>query len=280
MKITYFLAMLCITIAMYSPAARSQSTTHPTTAESFGTLPELKFDNVKLDDVLAFLADVDSKFAPQLVRDPGVPADYPMITFRAKNITIPQFLEFLQKAYGIESTKIPGPVGPVYLITVAYNDRVVRSLDSGAQARSGSGVHVYSISDVVQRFLSLKPAGGSDAERTKQALNDVLTLVQAGLEQTPQGNRAVLKVHEGTQTLLFKGTAEQEQLISNVLATLREYNSNDVYQSNRMLRQLSQQQEAELKDAAQQAARDASRIRALEAEIAVIHTPDRPTTRP
>jgi hypothetical protein len=279
MKLTHYLTITLV-ITVLCSAAWSQTTTRPTTTESFGTLPELKFDNVSLDDVLTFLADVDGKFAPQLVRDPGVPADYPTITFHAKNITIPQFLEFLQRAYGIESTKIPGPAGSVYLVTVAFNERVDHYLKSGSQTRSGSGVHVYSISDVVQRVLSLKPGGGSDAERTKQALNDVMTLVQAGLEQTPQGNRAILKVHEGTQTLLFKGTAEQEQLVSNVLSTLREYNSNDVYQENRMLRTLSSQQSAQLQDAAQQAARDASRIRELEAEAAVFRTPDRPTTRP
>jgi hypothetical protein len=278
MKITPYLTTTFV-IAVLCSAAWSQTTTRPTTTESFGTLPELKFDNVKLDDALTFLSDVDPTFAPQLVRDPRVPSDYPMITFRAKNITIPQFLEFLQQAYGIGSSRIAGPGGFVYLITVEADSRVEAYLAGQTKSQSASTVNVFNISDVVQRVAALKPAERSSAERAKLALNDVLALVQAALELTPQANKATLKVHEGTESLIFKGTIEQLQVVEDTLKTLRGTSLPGADYQYLSLKQRVETLQNDVQTAAQQAAIDASTIAKLEAELAV-RSAQTPTTRP
>ena len=72
-------------------------------------------------------------------------------------------------------------------------------------------VKVYRLDDIV---TNLK------AESSKKGLDDVLSLVQAALDEAG-GDQPALKVHQATQMLVFKGTPAQMQLVEQVLDALR-----------------------------------------------------------
>src|SRR4029078_5276770 len=89
-------------------------------------------------------------------------------------------------------------------------------------------VKVYDVRYIVERVAAGKQ-GVPDAQRTKQALADVLSLVEAAVAQTEDGKKAALNVHEGTQALVLKGSPAQHDLLVTTLQTIAEYNTMDVY---------------------------------------------------
>ena len=48
----------------------------------------------------------------------------------------------------------------------------------------------------------------------------MLSVIKAALAQVPNGNSAVLQVHEETETLIFKGTLPHQEAVEQVLQAL------------------------------------------------------------
>jgi predicted RNase H-like nuclease (RuvC/YqgF family) len=69
----------------------------------------------------------------------------------------------------------------------------------------------------IYRLSSLESANA--AER-KAKLNDVLSLVQAALEAQGSGNNMLMKVHEATGTLIYRGNAAQIEVVQRALKAL------------------------------------------------------------
>jgi hypothetical protein len=104
---------------------------------------------------------------------------------------------------------------------------------AGPQQAPDAVTVVHRLREIVD---DIAPANGGDAER-KKALESIVSLVQttletSGLFQTPaelretkskgeHPNPVLLKLHEGTETLIFHGSPEQAGLVGEALATLQ-----------------------------------------------------------
>ena len=69
--------------------------------------------STSLDDQLAEIRKALPEFNSVVVRDPGVPADYPMLpAMTLKNVTLGQFLQFIQASYPVvQIIRIDGSAG-------------------------------------------------------------------------------------------------------------------------------------------------------------------------
>jgi hypothetical protein len=193
-------------------------------------VPEVTFEDQRLDDIIEFLTDLEPRFKALVIRDPDVPRDYPQVRLRLKRVPLGQILEVLTTAFpDIEVSPVQannGPQGaearPVYIIKVHASDR--------AKAASGEvvpgGVKVYRLTNVVGTLAQSAHPDLSAKERPtaeKEAMDQVLSLVKAALSQVGQGGGnppPVLQVHPETQTLIFKGSSEQRDAVEDVLAAL------------------------------------------------------------
>ncbi len=188
-------------------------------------LPELKFDAVPLDEVIDSLRERVPGFNPVVVRQPGVPNDYPTLRgVNIRNVTLGQFLDFLKTAYpGVEIMGIKGPAGSIHVIRVTPKFDLFSPgmMMPGAPFEGGVATSVYRLTDIIDSLAAAKSQGQQPtAEARKQAMNDVLSLMQAALEQSDKDSPAVLKVHEATQVLLFKGSEQKRAVIEQILKTL------------------------------------------------------------
>jgi hypothetical protein len=195
-------------------------------------IPEINFTSVPVDDVIVFLRDNVPGFQAVTVRDPDVPAGEPQVTLNLRNVTLDQLIAVLSQAYpSLEWSTAPGTT--IHVVRV-----------HAASGLTASRLHVYSLSQLVGNLAGAlqqqpipqpgfgpggaaapPPAPGGDMEKQmqetrKRALNNVLSVIKAALAQVPDGNSAVLQVHEETETLIFKGTPQQQEAVEQVLAAL------------------------------------------------------------
>lgn len=231
-------------------------------------LPEIKVEGVTLEDLVQFLQDARPGFQAVVVRDPGAPRDYPQITMRLKNVSTMQLLGLIQKAYPqvtIDDTT-EGPGGVVYCIKVipdpapqgggfAGGGMLGQRLDLNARY-----VQVYSLARAVNMLAAEKAADPKDrAKAGRDATNQLLSLLKAAITQSDaDGANAALQVHEETQTLVFKGTPAQQQLIDSVLRAVAPPDDDARKSATEKLRQMERaREELEL------------RLRRLEDELAM-----------
>jgi hypothetical protein len=182
-------------------------------------LPEEKFSNVRLDDFLDVVKQKVTGFNSVVVRGPGVSQDYPILpSMGMKNVTIGQFLEFVQTAFpGVGIKRIDGPAAPLYVITIR-NEGSEAVL--GAEADRGDGsmdMMVFPLDKIIDKLVYEAPGHTEDR---KKALDDVLSLVEAAMKQQSGGAVPALQVHEATQTLVVRGTTAQLKGLSKVLGSL------------------------------------------------------------
>lgn len=201
----------------------------PSVSNSEPTIPEISVDHVSIDDLIAFLRDTVPTFQTVVVRDTGVPDDYPSLTLHLKNVTPDQLIEVLSQAYpSLEWSTTPG------------TEIHVLKIHAPADLPTSS-LHVYSLTPVVSRLEegpsrvmgvpnnnlfggvggqpTTKEATGQQQKR-RAALNNVLIVIKAALAEVPNGNSAVLQVHEETETLIFKGNLPQQEAVEQVLQAL------------------------------------------------------------
>jgi hypothetical protein len=206
-------------------------------------MPGEKFEDIQLSEVLTFMHEKLPEFNSVIVRSPGVDPNYPTLPqMSVKNVTIGQFLEFLKVSFpGVDIQRISGPAGPLYVVKVTAGpmDRPQfhAGMFPGAAAPPGGGfapggfapmpgqpgqpqnvVQVYRLTDIVGSLLATRPADQGDP---RPALADILSLVQSALEESGEKEKVVLKVHEQTQTLLFRGSMAKQAVLEQVLNTLR-----------------------------------------------------------
>jgi hypothetical protein len=211
-------------------------------------LPEVKINDMTLDAVMEFLRDVVPGFNSSIVRAPGVPKDYPKVQFTLKDVSLAQLFELIKTSYpGIEIARIEGPKGPLYVIKIMSGPDMASAGPPGmvaggfgvgiprfgdfamapgaAQGQPDSSVHVYRLTDIITSLARAKPRPSEKAEDkagvTKEAMSDVLALVQAALDQTDEETPSSIKVHEGTQALVFKGGRRKQQVLEGILAAFQ-----------------------------------------------------------
>jgi hypothetical protein len=190
-------------------------------------LPEVKFDGVRLEDVVDFLQDVSNGKYRAVVVHRGN-AEGPMVTMRLKNVSIAQIMNVLVTAYpGIEIVPVDGPTGPVHVITISPAPGQAGA-PGGGEAEAGveleRAVRVYRLAGIVDGItrpgVAFSGPAARDSKEAKEALNNVLSLIKATVQLTSPREAPTLQVHEETQTLIFKGSPQQRQAIEDVLAAL------------------------------------------------------------
>jgi hypothetical protein len=211
-KVTTVVMLLAVTTPVWSQS--TQPTTGQTTAPAADALekvlPELRFDNVSFDEVANFLSDVTGMNVV-VTRASSVPPGAPALTCHLRNVTPAQFFEFLQTAFSIQASKIEGPTGPIVVLRVPLSDAVQGNLNQGG-GQGATRTEVFNLGAIIE---NLAAEGGKNA-----ALNSVMSLIQTALAQTG-GPAPTLKVHEGTSSLVFKGTTEQRLLVQSTIAALQ-----------------------------------------------------------
>jgi hypothetical protein len=198
-------------------------------------MPGETFEAITLDDVLMFMHEKMPAFNSVVVRAPGADTSYPIIPrMSVKNITIGQFLEFLKVSFpGVDIQRINGPQGPLYVVKVVagpMDQPMFPGMGGGFGAGGFPGalpqagapqnvVQVYRLTDIVASLVANREGNARDSARA--ALSDILSLVQSALEESGDKEQVVLKVHEQTQAMLFKGSVMKRAVLEQVLSTLR-----------------------------------------------------------
>jgi hypothetical protein len=205
--------------------------TMPANSMEAQTMPTDRLDKpILLDDELESIRAAVADFNSVVVRDPGVPADYPTLpVMTLKNVTLGQFLQFVRAAYpGVEIVRIDGPAGALYSIRIRPDEEAIRRASFRADARADANrVRLYRLTDVVNALSADKLRVGPNEEAPnrdeviKDATNQVLSLLQAALDQTDQDGPVTLKIHEPTQTLMFKGSRAKQDVLEEALSTLQ-----------------------------------------------------------
>jgi hypothetical protein len=201
------------------PGAQPAAAPAPKAAEPAGkTLPEISLNDVGLPDIIAFLRDVDPGFQAVIAYAPGIPRGEPKIQeLRLKNVTTDAVLHLLAETYpqiNIEAVSAGGEDGKGRIWTI----RVGR--DPRVDERDMALAPVTTVNRLREIVDSVSDNARGAAER-KRAMDLVLSLVQAAVETAGRdGPPAVVKLHEGTETLVFKGTPEQVNLVQQTLASL------------------------------------------------------------
>lgn len=218
MKLSRYFLMTCL-VLMASFPALAQSTTKPTTLPiGEMIMPAERFKNATFEQVLSAIRDRAPDFNYTIVREPGLPANYPLIEdLGTRNITVDQFLFLIDRIYGIKREPVEGPGGTLWMFRIEQlgGDRGGNLVEQAREATRR--VQVYRLTEIISG-LSLASADKPDQ---KKVINDVLSLVQAAIKESGNGKDITLQVHEPTQVLMVNGTQAQLSLISKVLDELR-----------------------------------------------------------
>lgn len=284
------------------PGAKTQdqeAQTAPPALES-QVIAQFKSGPVTLDDLLTYLKDTVPGFNSVVIRSTGIPNDYPTLPdLSLKNVTVGQVLELLRTSYpGVSIHRIDGkgPSGvPLYAVRI--------EMSGGPGMIGGYGmppgifpapteppkplVKVYRLNEIIANLN-----GGSDA---KKSMDDVLSLVQAALDETGDSQeKVVLKVHQQTQTLVFKGSPEKMAVLEQALDALRPKECEQIAKMEGQVENVKQQYQnlAEQSDRQQQLLRnDLAERQALEEQVLAmkaeltqaqieLKATKQPTTRP
>jgi len=211
------LLMVFAVLLLAAPVARAADPEAPKAAPGpmEKVIPEVQFDNIALGDVIQYLQDVAPGFKAVVVRESGVPEEYPRIKMKLKNVTVAQIWQLLQLSYPdmqLQQVEAPGP-------DIVWHVRI-QATGNQAAIVDPSAVKVYRLTAIIERLTA--KSGKNDAETEKRSLNQILSLAKAALAQTASRNNvgAVLQVHEETGTLIFKGNSEERAALESVLEAL------------------------------------------------------------
>ena len=187
------------------------------------TLKEVNFHGALLSDVVAYLRQSCPRFKAVVIADPQTPEANPMLPdIELKNIDLKQFLEVLKQTNPLLTIDgVDGQQGPVCLFKLGAPPGAP-PMGTGMVGTGGMGFGPPSMPVAqhlqVYRLSQLIPAGAADRAK---ALNDILSLVQAALEAQGPSANTLMKVHEATGTLIFRGNTAQTEVVDRALQALQ-----------------------------------------------------------
>jgi hypothetical protein len=135
-----------------------------------------------------------------------------------KNVTLGQFLQFIQASFpGVQYKRLDGPNGSLYAIRIRMEDDPIRR----QLAIDRNRVRLFRLNEFINTLADENPAKDKPREeKVKEATAQVLSLLQAALEQTDDSEPCVVKIHEPTLTLMFKGGPEKQAVLEEALSAL------------------------------------------------------------
>ncbi len=200
-----------------APTAAVEKTSAPRPqAENDPIIPDIEFNNLLLDHAIEVLSEKlpHSKFV--VLRDKNAPENWPTLSIKLKGVSVSQLMQLIQTAHpGLELKEIDGPGGTITCLLV-HPPEVPDAAAGEPKGKMLQAVRVYRMSAI----NGLSDKAKSDPVARKEAMNKALSLIGVALEQTG-GDPPTLKIHEETGTLIFKGNADQESILENVMETLR-----------------------------------------------------------
>jgi hypothetical protein len=170
-------------------------------------IKQIDFTGVGLKDAIQGLENDCPGFQAVIVPDPRNPDFDPVLpNMTLKNLPLNQIVEVIEKSVSeLKVDKVTSNKGDVWIFRV-------RHIGDGRQAATSTSPAV-----MVCRLSPLIRA--SAADRAK-ALSDILALIQAVVEASGANPPPMMKVHEPTETLIFRGTPVESELITRALNAL------------------------------------------------------------
>ena len=226
-------------------------------------LKEVKFHGARLSDVIAYLRQSCPRFKVVLVPDPQCPDPDPALPdIELKNVELNAFLEVLTKMLPqLTLDAVDSGYGEVDLLKLAAPPGGTgKGVMGGGMGGMGGGMElprtqVYRLSHLI------RADAGSQGTRAA-AMNDILSLVQAAVEAAGSSKDVLMKVHEATETLIFRGSPTQIEVVERALKALEPTNG------EKDLAKLREQMQAEHDRSEERMGRLTERLNTAEKEAA------------
>jgi hypothetical protein len=186
------------------------------------TMPAIELSHQPLEKVLGEMKAKLPGFDFSISRE-NVPHDQPVLpAMTVENVTLAQFASLLtEEIPGLRINEQSGGGGRQSLFQQSNSagDATFWHIDVTPipKLQYEPIVRLFSLSDSIPEPAILK--GNADID--KQGINDALSLIQAALDVDGETPAATLKVHAPTQTLIFKGTPAQADIVANAIAVLQ-----------------------------------------------------------
>ncbi len=260
-------------------------------------LPDLNLDATPLSDFLDFVRELIPGFQYVIIRDPGIAADFPTLpAMKLKKVTFGQALQIIQEAVpALEYHPVESEKGAVIFLFKIHNNT------GDPVPVPASVLKVYRLAETVDALAArnppprppeldglnhkpgeLTPAGQLAAQRVaegyaiavkethKAALNTVLSLLKATLTQAGDTEvNPVIQLHEETETLIVKGTANQVNAVQRALEALTP--AATLAPLKEKFGETERRYQSELAAREDEAARRSAELQASRAEIESLH---------
>ncbi|HTW94686.1 MAG TPA: hypothetical protein VMD30_07840 [Tepidisphaeraceae bacterium] len=175
------------------------------------TLPSNGYGGLTLREALEQIRAIDPHFNYTIVTRNGANPDGPVLPrMEATGITVDDFMQFLE--LGCLRGVAVQPVG-------STGDRVFMYviLIDGSVEQSNTEVRVFPLGSAVDSTA----ADASDNARIN-AMNNILSLLQAAVQATGDTTPYKMRVHEPTLTLIFAGDQREEKAIQDAVDAVSE----------------------------------------------------------
>jgi len=179
----------------------------PSSSAGDQIVKEVSFNDTPLDQVIEFLKDACPGFQAVISHDTRYPDYHPVVTMSLKNLPLNQILEVIAKSLPeLRVDKVSSSKADVWIF------RIRRVIEGGQPTAAAElpNVMVYRLSPLIR----------ANASDRSNALNDILSLVQAALDATGSNQPSLMKVHAPTETLIFRGHPTQLEAVSRTLQAL------------------------------------------------------------
>ena len=199
-------------------------------------IPKLEIEGIPLSEVLNYLRDADPDFQA-VVSGPGAEGGGPIIQeLRLKNVSAASVVQLLGATYPqIRVNALEGDESVIWTIRVdhpempvgegggfhdgALPDPAMMGMPGGPAPAAQPVTTVHRLREIIDDLA--RDSAGAPEDR-KKAREAVLSLVQATIETQGGGKTpATIKLHEATETLVFKGTSLQASFVEQALGSLR-----------------------------------------------------------
>jgi len=161
-------------------------------------LPQVEFDNISVDDAVNSLRDADPTLKVMLAYDPDATAGQ-TINIKLKNVTAIDVLSLIHFAYpNIDLIPVQSQTGATMMLLKVHT--------SPQPPPPVLRVKIFNLSPIVSAGTSL---------------DQVMSLIQAVLDETQSDTKPVLKVHEPTKTLIVRGTIDQLNAVAETINALK-----------------------------------------------------------
>lgn len=198
---------ICLTwLAAFPSLLMAQETDAPAESQvavEDRVIEEIHLEGVRLSEAIEHLKEVYPGFQAIVITKSNVPATDPVLpNIALKNVKLRNILRLLE-------ISVPG---------LAYE-----TIDDGEE--NSDRITVFGVDPTedapenVLKIFSLRTILSRSDDR-RAALDETLSLLQATLEAIGESNSVSMKVHEGTETVLVRGTLEQVAAVEEAIIAL------------------------------------------------------------